>query len=108
MALLDPKTVISPAKLKDYLLVLLPKDDKSQYLAQAGYNKDNWVQLEKDLREQILTLEATPTTKTKYGQKYEIIGNLRGVNNKILSVKTIWMVTPTETKFVTLFPFEGG
>jgi len=39
MALLDPKTVISPAKLKDYLLVLLPKDDKSQYLAQAGYNK---------------------------------------------------------------------
>ena len=30
MALLDPKTVISPAKLKDYLLVLLPKDDKSQ------------------------------------------------------------------------------
>jgi hypothetical protein len=48
------------------------------------------------------------TTKTKYGQKYEIIGNLRGVNNKILSVKTIWMVTPTETKFVTLFPFEGG
>lgn len=43
MALLDPKTVISPAKLKDYLLVLLPKDDKSQYLAQAGYNQDNWV-----------------------------------------------------------------
>ncbi|ELP53760.1 hypothetical protein O53_2567 [Microcystis aeruginosa TAIHU98] len=47
MALLDPKTVISPAKLKDYLLVLLPKDDKSQYLAQAGYNQDNWVQVRK-------------------------------------------------------------
>jgi hypothetical protein len=108
MPFLDPNAVISPAKLKDYLLVLLPKDDKSQYLAQGGYTQDNWLQLEKDLRQQILTLEATPTTTTKYGQKYEIIGNLRGVNNKIISVKTIWMVTSTETKFVTLFPFVGG
>ena len=107
MPLLDPNAVISPAKLKNYLLVLFPKDDKSQYLAKGGYNQDNWLKLERDLREQILTLEATPTTNTKYGQKYEIIGNLRGVNNKILSVKTIWIVTATETRFVTLFPYFG-
>jgi hypothetical protein len=107
MVLLDPNAVISPAKLRDYLLVLLPKDDKSQYLAKGGYTQDNWLQLEQDLREQILTLEATPTTNTKHGQKYQIIGNLKGVNQKILSVKTIWIVTSTETKFVTLFPYFG-
>jgi hypothetical protein len=108
MPFLDPNAIITPAKLKDYLLVLLPQDDKSQYLAKGGYTQDNWVQLEKDLREQILTLEATPTTNTKHGQKYEIIGNLKGINNKILSIKTIWIVTPTETRFVTLFPYFGG
>jgi hypothetical protein len=108
MPFLNPNAIIAPAKLKDYLLVLLPKDDKSLYLAKAGYTQDNWRQLEQDLRKQILTLEATPTTNTKHGQKYEIIGNLRGVNNQVISVKTIWIVTPTETKFVTLFPYSAG
>ncbi len=108
MTFLDPKAIIAPEKLKDYLLVLLFKDDKSQYLAKGGYTQDNWLQLEQDLREHILTLEATPTNKTIHGQKYEIIGNLRGINNKILSVKTIWIVTANETKFVTLFPYFGG
>jgi hypothetical protein len=108
MVWLDPNAIIAPAKLKDYLLILLPKNDKSQYLAKGGYNQDNWLQLEQDLREQILTLEATPTINTKHGQKYEIIGNLRGVNQQILSVKTIWIVTSIETRFITLFPYFGG
>lgn len=108
MPFLDLNAVIAQAKLKNYLLVLLPQDDKSEYLGKGGYNQDNWMQLEQDLRKQILTLEANPTIQTKYGQKYEIIGNLKGVNNKILRVKTIWIVTPIETKFVTLFPYFGG
>ncbi len=101
---LDLNATIARAKLTNYLLVRLPQDDKSQFLEQAGYTLENWQQLEKDLRQQILTLDAVPTTITEYGQKYEIVGNLTGVNGKILSIKTIWIVTPTETKFVTLFP----
>jgi hypothetical protein len=37
MATLDPNAVIVKAKLTEYLLVPLAKDDKSQFLAQAGY-----------------------------------------------------------------------
>jgi hypothetical protein len=101
---LNPNAIISPNKLTEYLLIPLLRDDKSQYLAQGGYTLDNWQQLERDLREQILTLEAQPTLKTKYGQKYQIIGSLICPKGVILNIKTIWIVTEQTTKFVTLFP----
>jgi hypothetical protein len=96
---LNPNAIISPNKLTNYLLIPLPKDDKSQYLAQGGYILDNWQQLERDLREQILTLEAQPTRKTKYGQKYQIVGSLICPNGRILKIKTIWIVTQKNTNF---------
>ncbi|AIE75893.1 MULTISPECIES: DUF6883 domain-containing protein [unclassified Synechocystis] len=97
-------SIITQEKLTDYLLKRLPKDDKSQYLARAGYTRSNWRQLEQDLRQQILTLDAIPTGKTQFGQKYEIIGFLKGPNGKCLNVKTIWIVTETDTRLVTLLP----
>jgi hypothetical protein len=108
MACLDPEAEISPRKLTQYLLVLLPKDDKSQFLAKAGYGLDNWQQLEQDLREQILPLEAIPTQMTPYGQKYVIVGHLTGPNGITLRVKTIWIVDSTATRLVTLFPYQEG
>jgi hypothetical protein len=104
MATLDQNAVIAKAKLTEYLLVPLMKNDKSQFLAQAGYTINNWQQLERDLREQILSLEAIPTMQTRYGQKYAITGNLNSPNGVILRVKTIWIDTGEMTQFVTLFP----
>jgi hypothetical protein len=48
--LLPTNTAIAEEKLTKYLLVLLPKDDKSQFLQKAGYTLENWQQLEIDLR----------------------------------------------------------
>ena len=101
---LNPNALIANSKLTEYLLIPLPKDDKSEYLAQGGYTLDNWQQLERDLRQQILSLEAQPTVKTQYGQKYQIIGFLVCPNGKVLTIKTIWIVTEQTTQFVTLFP----
>jgi hypothetical protein len=86
---LNPNALIANQKLTEYLLIPLPKDDKSEYLAQGGYTLDNWQQLEQDLRQQILSLEAQPTVKTQYGQKYQIIGSLVCLNDKVLTIKTI-------------------
>ncbi|MFM6401554.1 DUF6883 domain-containing protein, partial [Planktothrix sp.] len=55
MVFLPQDSIIAESKLTQYLLVPLPKDDKSKFLAQAGYTLDNWQQLEQDLRNQILT-----------------------------------------------------
>jgi len=101
---LDPNAIIAIRKLTEYLLIPLLKDDKSEYLAQGGYTLASWQQLEQDLRQHILSLEAQPIVKTHYGQKYQIIGSLICPNGKILTIKTIWIVTNQTTQFVTLFP----
>ena len=107
---LSSNTLIAPEKLTQYLLIPRRRNDKSRWLAQAGYTIKNWQLLEKDLRKQILSLIAIPTEYTRYGQMYEIKGNLTGPNGKILTVCTIWMTeTATgDTKFITMYPAKGG
>jgi hypothetical protein len=104
MIYLDKKAIIPESKLRKYLLIKLPKDDKSEFLAKAGYTLDNWHKLAEDLRTQILILPAIATIKTEFGQKYEISGDLTGVNGVILKVTTVWLKTSHETRFITLVP----
>jgi hypothetical protein len=99
--------IIASAKLTVYLLVWRNADDKSQFLAQAGYSQENWQQLEADLRNQILTLDAVPSDEpNRFGDVYEIRGILSGPNGIELAVITIWMVEyeTSKTKFITLYP----
>jgi hypothetical protein len=102
--ILPTNAAIAEEKLTKYLLVLLPKDDKSQFLQRAGYTLDNWEQLEIDLRTQILTQPARFVETTIYGNKYRIDAILRGVNGVELEVTTIWMLADQQAKFVTLVP----
>ena len=98
---------IAPAKLNLYLLVWRSVDDKSKFLAQAGYGLENWTQLEADLRNQILSLDAVPSLEgNRFGQVYEIRGNLVGPNGLSLAILTVWMVEfeTSMTKFITLYP----
>ncbi|MBI2876421.1 MAG: hypothetical protein HYY20_06030 [Candidatus Tectomicrobia bacterium] len=101
--------VIAQEKLRDYLLTPRSIGDKSQFLALAGYNQDNWHRLEQDLRAQVLTCEAQLQESTPYGELYEIRGTLIGPNGTVLWVVTIWMIEHVtgQTKFITLFPDQG-
>jgi len=103
---LPDDALIAQKKLRLYLLTLRKRNDKSQWLAQAGYTLENWQVLEKDLRNQILAVDATPSENTEYGQMYEIKRKLVGPNGKNLLVCTIWMTeTATgNTKFITMYP----
>lgn len=103
---LPDDTLIAQEKLTQYLLTLRKRNDKSQWLSQAGYTLENWQVLEKDLRNQILSVDATPTENTEYGQMYEIKRKLIGPNGKNLQVCTMWMTeTATgNTKFITMYP----
>ncbi len=103
---LPAKSLIQPEKLTKYLLTLQKRNDKSKWLAKADYTPKNWQVLENDLRAQILSLDATPTSETKYGQMYEIRGTLTGPDDKVIYVRTIWMTESESdmTKFITMFP----
>jgi hypothetical protein len=97
-------SIIAPEKLYNYLLVWRARNDKSHWLARAGYAREHWHILEDDLRSQLLSLEATFIEKNEYGKTYEIRGVLTGPNGHKLSVCSIWMTeTATgQTKFITL------
>jgi hypothetical protein len=102
---LPQDSVISETKLKEYLLVHRDEDDKSGFLALAGYSLASWKELEIDLRRQ-LELDALLIGTTQYGEMYHIKGQLVGPNGKRLNVITVWirLRTTGETRFVTLVP----
>ena len=98
--------VITDEKIIEYLLAPRRRNDKSNWLAKAGYKVENWQQLEKDIRVQILSLDAKLADRTKYGQMFEIKGMLTGPNGKTLSVHSIWLNEYESGlfKFITMFP----
>ena len=108
--ILPPDTFIAPEKLTRYLLIPQARGDKSAFLARAGYSLDNYAVLLRDLRAQILPLEALPLGSNEFGQFFEITGTLRGPNEVILRVRTIWMREQLTgvTKFITLIPDTEG
>ena len=107
---LPADAVISMEKLRGYLLAELPRGDKSRFLAQAGYTQSNAARLERDLREQVLCLDAVPLPTREYGERYEIEGFLRGPNGVQLHIRTIWMRESERriVKFITLIPLRRG
>ncbi len=106
---LPNNTLIASEKLNRYLLIPKKRNDKSKWLAQAGYTVNNWQELERSLRLQILSLEAILIDHTQYGQMYEIRGDLTGPNNETLAVVAVWMteVATGITKFITMYPDKG-
>ena len=103
---LPTKTIIGKEKIKNYLLQAKKRNDKSKWLAQAGYTVDEWQLLQDDLRTQILPLEAILTDQTEYGQMYEIRATLTGPNGRTLRATTVWMTEYESgvTKFITMSP----
>jgi len=103
---LPEDAIISPEKLKGYLLAPRKRNDKSKWLDQEGYNLENWQTLENDVRNQLLTEDASFLESSAYGDLYEIRGTLKGPAGKGLPVCTVWMAeTATKiTKFITMYP----
>ncbi|MDJ0578070.1 MAG: hypothetical protein QNJ65_23285 [Xenococcaceae cyanobacterium MO_234.B1] len=98
--------VIPEEKLTRYLLVPRLKDDKSKYLAQAGFTQANPEDLLIAIRQLIATNEAVKDNINEYGVFYLVEGNLPGVNNRNLAVVTVWLQSKYDGsfRFITLKP----
>jgi len=103
---LPSDVVIAEEKLTNYLLVWKARNDKSGYLAQAGYELAYWETLEADLRQLAQTAEAEADGHNAFGEILSARGELHGPSGVILKVKTVWiqLAESNETRFVTLYP----
>lgn len=105
------KAVIEPTKLRDYVL----SDEhpvgryKAAIFSKLGYSRENWKDLEKDIREQLLPLDAEGEESTPFGKKYEVKGKLKGPTGAAAAVVSIWLVKRGEKnpRFVTIYPQRG-
>ena len=89
-----PSTVlIADDKIKEYLLSPKKRNDKSKWLAKAGYTLANWQRLKMDLRTQILTLNAVLIDETEDGYSLEVFNALG---------ETIAVVTVAESEIQPL------
>ena len=102
-----PEDVVVPDdKLLRYLLLPREENDKSEFLAIAGYTLATWEVLRRDLHDLARFHEVTDSLTSPYGIKHEIRGALTGPNGQTLRVVTVWITLEAtgETRFVTLFP----
>jgi len=102
---LSGNIVIPDAKLTQYLLIFQEKDDKSKFLARAGFTLANPEQLKQAIRELITQNEAILDRTNHYGAFYRVEGNLIGLT-KTLLVVTVWLERTQDgtIQFITLLP----
>ncbi len=92
-------------KLTNYLLIRKEQDDKSQFLAQAGFTLANPEDLISALRQLTRQTEAVLHKRNIYGSYYQVEGILTGPNRQSIGVVTIWLErTDGQIQFITLKP----
>jgi hypothetical protein len=102
------KVTIRRTKLTHYLLVRQDEDDKSGYLALAGFTQETVGALMQALERLAHDGDANESRTNDYGVLLYIDGHLVGPNGKKLGVRTFWITRyiDGQTHFVTLIPAE--
>jgi hypothetical protein len=106
-----PEDLIIPdAKITGYLLVPKLRNDKSKFLAQAGFTSENSEALKLAIQTQALSTEAVEEKINEYGTFYQVEADLIGVNGTNLTIITVWLQRQVDGKFqfVTLKPSKGS
>ncbi|MEO1404659.1 MAG: DUF6883 domain-containing protein [Cyanobacteria bacterium J06635_1] len=105
---ISENAIIPEAKLTQYLLVYRARNDKSKFLAQAGFTQTNPGILKVAIQTLIATNEAFEERTNEYGTFYQAVGMLEGPNGIQLSVVTIWLRRKIDDQFqfITLTPYR--
>lgn len=100
--------VIEPSKLTNYLLnpEHVRGGHKARLLMKYGYSRENWQQLEVDIRRFHLNADVSRVRDTPYGRRYEIKASLTTPNGRALLVTTAWQIDLGKDypRLITLVP----
>jgi hypothetical protein len=102
------RAVVDPRKVRDYLLSTAHPVGrfKAVFFQALGYTAEDWARLAEDLLRHALDNEARLAETNRYGQKYEVHGELIGPTGRSARLVAVWIVLDTEDhpRFVTAFP----
>lgn len=104
---IPPEAVIATDKLTGYLLVARPLDDKSKFLAGAGFTQSNHEILEAAIRNLAMVARAEEDGSNEYGIFWRVAGQLQGPTGTLQAV-TVWLQWHLDGRFrfITLKPLR--
>ena len=100
--------IVDVSKVRDYLLS--PEHPVGRFKARvfgaAGYHKEDWTRLQRDLLALAATIDVERTAFDGHGERFVGPGSLLGPNGRLLPVTTIWIIRSGEAapRFVTAYP----
>ena len=98
------------SKIEDYLLSPFHSVGrfKSVVFNALGYSRDEWRQLDADLRAHLEANEIIETQRNAFGLKYVVGGNLFAPSGAVVDLITVWIILDGATvpRFVTAYPGE--
>lgn len=105
--ILPADAVIATDKLTGYLIVARPLDDKSKFLASAGFTQSNYEILEAAIRNLATVAPAEEDGGNEYGIFWRVAGRLQGPTGT-LQVVTVWLQWDLDGhfRFITLKPLR--
>ncbi len=102
------KAFISPDKLIDYILSEIHATGKfkAKFFRKHGFDKTNVQLFEKTLRKHAKSQQVTEVVGSEFGTKYIIDGEIDTPSEKIVKVRTIWIIEKGQInpRFVTVYP----
>jgi hypothetical protein len=106
---IPPDAIIPEEKLTRYLLVQRDEDDKSKFLAQAGFTQENPDDLLTAIQQLTGSADAAEDGSNPFGGFYRVEGEIEGPNGHRLAVVLIWLrwYLDESFHFVTLKPWKG-
>jgi len=102
---IPPNAIIASDKIRRYLLIPRLIDDKSRYLARAGFDLSTATELDFAIRKATAENDAFVERVNEHGTYYNVHGSLTGPNGVVLPVMLVWLQRLDGVfSFVTLIP----
>lgn len=101
------RAILGEAKVRGYLLSSEHRvgSAKARFFKQLGFDQQNWTILEDELR-RFAGEEAELAGATRFGQKYVVLGTIKGPLGRLASMVVVWIILNGEDfpRLVTAYP----
>jgi len=101
------RAVLSEPKVRDYLLSREHHvgSAKARFFEQLGFSSPNWTLLQREIL-RFAQEEAQLGGTTRFGQKYVVLGTIRGPSGQLAPIMVVWIILNGEDfpRFVTAYP----
>lgn len=104
------RATVPAEKITDYLLSPIHPEGKHKatFFTGYGFSKERWLEIADVLLSHAYGHKVTKTTKTPFGMKYVIEGDMMMPNGVVVFIRVVWFIDNDSEipRFITAYPIE--